>query len=125
MAGTMTGNPLVGMWRLTGFERIGPDGERTAGTNPHGCLVYSPDGWLTESFSIDMPGGTRTVIYCGSYRVDGDTVYHRPAFHADQALIGQDLPRGFTVDPDGQRFILIGGTPDAPIHLHWERIEVA
>lgn len=109
-------HPLVGMWKLVRIER---EGEQAAGAAPRGALVYTADGWMSESLLLpDGDGGTRTVIYCGNYEIEGDQVIHQPLFHLDESQVGQDLPRGFEIAEDGQSFVLIAGVG----RLFWERL---
>lgn len=108
------------MWRLTRIEREG-ESSSDAGPSPTGCLLYTEQGWMSESLLLPVPdsdGGTRTVIYCGTYKIKGNQVIHQPKFHLDASQIGQDLPRGYEIGEDGTSFVLIAGVG----RLHWERV---
>ena len=114
-------HPLVGMWKLVKMELDNPPEGGASGPDPTGALVYTADGWMSESLLLSTGDGqTRTVIYCGAYKIDGDQVIHQPRFHLDESQVGQDLPRGFVVAEDGQSFVLIATIGK----LHWERIDV-
>jgi hypothetical protein len=117
------------MWKLVGIER---EGEQSAdgggGAGPTGALVYTAEGWMSESLLLPAEGGgthsagsgqARTVIYCGTYKTEGDQVIHQPLFHLDDSQVGKDLPRGFEVAEDGQSFVLIAGAG----RLHWDRVK--
>lgn len=113
-------HPLVGMWKLVRIEREGED-TSSGGPAPTGCLLYTSESWMSESLLLPVPGSdgeTRTVIYCGTYKIEGDQVIHQPKFHLDESQVGQDLPRGYEVAEDGQSFDLIAGVG----RLHWERV---
>lgn len=113
----MTEGDIVGIWRLVAIERPGADGVVQRDDAPHGFLLYDAGGWFAEAFSYTTPDGTAgTVQYCGDYEVDGDTVFHIPAMHADPANVGKRLPRQFVVD--GDRFTLIAGA----VRLSCERL---
>ncbi|CAN5616837.1 hypothetical protein BH23CHL2_BH23CHL2_12440 [soil metagenome] len=112
-------HPLVGMWQLVRIEREG-ESAGGSGPSPKGALVYGEQGWMSESLLLPAEGGgTRTVIYCGTYEIRGDQVIHQPLFHLDNSQVGLDLPRGFEVAEDGQSFVLIVGGG----RLHWERVK--
>ena len=112
--------PLVGMWELVRIERDGELDGGGSGPGPTGALVYTAEGWMSESLLLpDSSGGTRTVIYCGTYKTEGDQVIHQPLFHLDDSQVGQDLPRGYEVAGDGQSFVLIAGVG----RLHWKRVK--
>lgn len=111
---------LVGMWELVRIEREGEDGGEDSGPAPTGALLYTSEGWMSESLLLPAGDGqTRTVIYCGTYKIEGDQVIHQPLFHLDASQVGLDLPRGFEVAEDGQTFVLIAGVG----RLHWERVK--
>lgn len=113
-------HPLVGMWKLVRIEREGEQPTTDSGPAPTGALVYTAEGWMSESLLLPADGGgTRTVIYCGTYEIRGDQVIHQPLFHLDESQVGLDLPRGFEVAEDGQSFVLIAGVG----RLHWERVK--
>lgn len=113
----MAGNGIVGIWRLVAIERPGADGVVQRDDAPHGFLLYGADGWFAEAFSFKTPdGATGNVQYCGDYEVEGDTVFHIPAMHADPANVSKRLPRQFVVD--GDRFTLIAGA----VRLSCERL---
>lgn len=112
-------HPLVGMWKLMRFEREGETVGEDSGLQPTGALLYTAEGWMSESLLLpDGEGGSRTVIYCGTYKIEGDQVIHQPLFHLDDSQVGQNLPRGYEVSGDGQSFVLIAGVG----RLHWERV---
>lgn len=113
----MANTDIVGIWQLVAIERPTADGSVARDDAPHGFLLYDASGWFAESFSTHGPdGNVLTVLYCGTWETDGDSVFHIPAMHADPANIGKRLQRQFVVD--GDRFTLISG----PVRLHGERL---
>jgi len=113
----MANTEIVGIWRLVAIERPAADGAAHRDDAPHGFLLYDASGWFAESFSTrGADGNVLTVQYCGTYEVDGDSVFHIPAMHADPANVGKRLERQFVVD--GDRFTLISGA----VRLHGERL---
>ena len=122
----MASNPLVGMWKLNAVERSTSEAAATTDEPPVGCLVYTEEGWMSESLTYEIPGSggrTQTVIYCGTYSVEDDNVIHRPKFHSNPTQIGQELPRKFHCDEDNQHFTLIAPNPNGSTQLHWERVD--
>ncbi len=116
----MANHPLVGMWKLVRMEWDNPPADGVTTPNPTGAIVYTEQGWMSESLLLPSADGqTRTVIYCGNYKIEGDRVIHQPLFHLDANQVGKDLPRGFEVADDGQSFVLIAGVG----RLHWERVD--
>src|SRR5688500_10398462 len=98
-------NPLVGMWKLVWLERIGADDATSRVDDPIGFLIYTPDGWMSEAFEYRGPdGATSHVLYCGTYEVQGDRVFHRPSVHTNAELVGANLERTFVAE--GHRFTL-------------------
>ena len=119
----MADHPLVGMWKLVSMQRIDSAGNTVEATVETGLLMYTSEGWMSEALDYQMPGSelARThVFYCGTYRVDGDTVIHQPLIHTNHDLIGQDLPRQFEVE--GDRFTLTAPNPNGTAVLVWERV---
>jgi hypothetical protein len=113
-------HPLVGMWKLVRIDLDNPPADGAATPDPTGAIVYTEQGWMSESLLLTSADGqTRTVIYCGNYKIEGDQVIHQPLFHLDANQIGKDLPRGFEVAEDGQSFVLIATIG----RLHWERVK--
>ncbi len=115
----MANHPLVGMWKLVRIdwdpEPEGIDAEPA----PTGALVYTDGGWMSESLLLPGAGGPpRTVIYCGTYEIEGDRVIHQPLFHLNESQVGQRLPRGIEIADDGQSFVLIATIG----RIHWERV---
>lgn len=120
-------HPLVGMWKLVRMDLDNPPADSGSGPDPTGALVYTEQGWMSESLLLPAADGqthstgsgqTRTVIYCGTYKIDGDQVIHQPLFHLDESQVGQNLPRGFELSDDGKTFVLIATIG----RLHWERV---
>ncbi len=113
-------HPLVGMWKLVRIDLDNPPADGAAAPDPTGAIVYTDQGWMSESLLLTSADGqTRTVIYCGNYKIEGDQVIHQPLFHLDANQVGKDLPRGFEVAEDGQTFVLIATIG----RLHWERVK--
>ncbi|HCG28276.1 MAG TPA: hypothetical protein DEU95_00640 [Chloroflexi bacterium] len=113
----MADNGIVGIWNMVAIERPGADGALLRNEGPHGFLLYDAGGWFAEAFSFTAPDGSAGgVQYCGNYEVEGDTVFHIPAMHADPANVGKRLPRQFIAD--GDRFTLIAGA----VRIHCERL---
>jgi hypothetical protein len=115
----MANHQLVGMWKLVRIDLDDPPAGGESGGQPTGALVYTADGWMSESLLLPSADGPpRTVIYCGTYEIDGDRVIHQPLFHLDESQVGQNLPRGIDIANDGQTFVLIAGAG----RLHFERV---
>ena len=115
----MANHPLVGQWKLVRMELDNPPADGNSAPDPTGALVYTADGWMSESLLLPSADGPpRTVIYCGNYKIEGDQVIHQPLFHLDESQVGQDLPRGIEIAEDGQTFVLIATIG----RIHWERI---
>jgi hypothetical protein len=105
----------VGMWKLIELQRTA-DGQTQTNEQVHGFLVYTAEGWFTEAFQAQAPDGTTTnVIYCGTYEVQGDRLFHIPSIHTNPELVGTRLERGWEVN--GDRFTLLAGTPLGSVKL--------
>lgn len=119
----MTDHPLIGIWKLVSMERADAEGNMSAATVVTGLLMYTPNGWMSEAFEIQLPGSelaTTHMFYSGTYVIDGSTVVHQPRIHTNHEMVGQDLPRQFEID--GDRFTLIAGNPIGSARLVWERV---
>ncbi len=119
----MIDHPLVGIWKLLSMERIDAEGNVSQASVITGMLVYTPNGWMSEAFEIQLPGselaGTH-MFYCGTYIIEGSTVVHQPLIHTNHEMVGKDLPRQFEIE--GDRFILTADNPNGSARLVWERV---
>lgn len=119
----MSDHPLVGLWKLISLERTDAEGMVTESRVLAGLLMYTPNGWMTEAFELQLPGtelATTHMFYSGTYVIDETTVIHQPRIHTNPEMVGQDLPRFFEIE--GDRFTLIAGNPNGSSRLVWERV---
>ncbi len=108
-------NSPVGMWKLVELQRA-VDGQVQKTEQVHGFLVYTPEGWFTEAFEAAGPDGTTThVVYCGTYEVEGDRLFHIPSIHTNPDLVGTRMERGWEIN--GDRFTLLAGNPLGAVKL--------
>ena len=117
-----TTNPLVGTWRLTGYQRtVVATGETTEpmGKAPQGHVIYGRDGRFVMSYVADgrpKPSGLATmtdqervdlfktmVAYSGTYEFDGQKVTHHVDVSHNQIWTGTNQVRN--VKFEGQRLV--------------------
>jgi hypothetical protein len=105
------------------MERVDAEDNMSAVTVITGLLMYTPNGWMSEAFEIQLPGSELAathMFYSGTYLIDESTVTHQPRIHTNPEMVGQDLPRQFEIE--GDRFTLIAGNPPGSARLVWERV---
>lgn len=110
-------NAIVGVWKLTSYERKMLDTgkvERTLGENPVGYLIYTAGGHMSAvAFGADRKTAAanaptaaealawfQTTIagYAGTYRVRGNDVVHHVEAAWTPAWVGTDQLRHFKID---------------------------
>jgi hypothetical protein len=127
---------LLGTWRLISYQ-IDADGAllKPFGDNPHGYLVYTPDGhmlvqgatraqrtWPPRLEVLNLPQHQRLaeqgiIAYCGTFDVRDGQVFHHRELGLLPSVAGTVEPRSVLLD--GDRLIL--GTPRGE-HVEWERV---
>ncbi len=118
-------NPLLGTWKLISVSAILDDGivERFAyGSNPNGCITYTPQGQVLVILSrSDRPLLSRDIhsplsqemdlvpikeraqafstfsAYTGTYSINGNIVTHHIEIASIPNRVGTDLIRTFTL----------------------------
>ncbi|TMR05699.1 lipocalin-like domain-containing protein [Actinomadura soli] len=114
-----------GTWRLVTYVVENEHGElidEPLGPDPHGLLVYTPEGRVVVHLMADgreMCGSARPVdcppdrklaaydshlSYAGSYRLTGDRVFHHVSISSFPDYVGTELER--TLRLDGDRLML-------------------
>ena len=115
-------NPLVGTWRLTGYQRtVVATGETTEpmGKAPQGHVIYGRDGRFVMFYVADgrpKPSGLATmtdqeradlfktmVAYSGTYDFDGQKVTHHVDVSHNQIWTGTNQVRN--VKFEGRRLV--------------------
>jgi Lipocalin-like domain len=111
----VTGDSLVGTWRLRSCVARADDGSLTypLGADPHGYLLYAEGGWMGAQICAgnrkalpteDLLSGSEAeraeafssyVAYCGSYEVRGDVVIHRVLVSLFPNWVGTEQTRYF------------------------------
>ncbi len=142
----MSGNLLIGTWKLVSFEYRSEDGEVTypLGRDALGYLIYAPDGYMAASMmaanrprfaSADANRATieekaaaedTYIAYCGPYEIrdeEGKVIHHAELSLRPNAT-GEDQERFFRLDGDR---LTISSAPALrngklrSAHLIWER----
>jgi hypothetical protein len=118
--GYLDADPLIGAWRLTGYEFHAPNHEvqYPYGPTPAGYLIYSADGYMAVSFGAgDRPpyaGGDRLRAtpaelaaatrsfqsYSGRYTVYSDRVIHHIEASLFPNWVGVDQVRYYALAGD-------------------------
>jgi lipocalin-like protein len=144
-------NPLLGMWRLTGYSReYVATGEHADvfGAKPAGYIVYQPNGRMMVLAVADKsirPSGPNddaarlklynTLLgYAGTYTIQGQTVTHHIEVSENQANTGSDFVRRWSLDgkvlklrTTPRRYAGPGGVPgdnrEIVNVLTWEKVD--
>jgi Lipocalin-like domain len=135
---------LVGLWKLVSFQtEIQATGERrdVYGKNPSGYWVYTPEGRMIGMIvgagrkagetDQDRAALHRTMIaYSGIYTVEGDKSTTKVDMSWNQAWVGTEQVRFFTISGDRVEFISAWAPspniPERPMVrgvLTWERVK--
>lgn len=134
-------NPLVGVWRLVGFEGEFKDtGERIYdwGKNPRGYVVFTESGKFVVVIEAEGRKPPQTdqdraelwknmVAYAGTYRMDNEKHVNRVEVAWNPGMVGMDQLRFHKIE--GNRMIATTDWgPSAKFpgrltrgHLIWER----
>ncbi len=134
-------NPFVGAWKLISWEVMLPDGtiQYPYGKDVVGYLIYTADGYMSAhimdpdrqqsdpNFPLE-PAAAQTLsepdraraystylAYCGTYRVEGNTVIHHVEAGSIPSWTDSDQRRPFRFAQD--RLIIQPGNQK----LTWER----
>lgn len=130
--------PLIGTWKLVGWEVRDPDDPNIAPPTwerKQGQIMYSADGYMAmqmsnvdrERFEDDSYAATDAEriqtyddfrAYCGTYRWEGDRVIHVVEQSDYPNIIGTEQVRLMTLD--GDRLILDNVNRSIP--LTWQRV---
>ena len=130
--------PLIGTWKLVGWEIVDPDDPTIAPPpweHKQGQIMYSADGYMAVQmsnaerapFADDNYGATDAeriqayndfIAYCGRYRWEGDRVIHIVEQSEYPNIIGTEQVRLMTLD--GDRLIL--NNVNRSIPLTWQRV---
>jgi Lipocalin-like domain len=138
-------NELIGAWTLKSFVReVSGTGERynQLGEHPKGLLIYSKDGRMsviiTAENRVAPRGDTPTdeeriklhqtmIAYAGTYQVEDGKVIHHIDIAWNEARLGSDQVRYYTVD--GAVLTLKTPTIKSPVDgregvgvLVWEKV---
>jgi hypothetical protein len=118
---------LAGTWRLVRYYTAYDGGEEIhpLGRDALGYITYTPDGFMSGTMMRAARAAFRVadrlaataaekavafddyVTYCGRYRVEGDTVYHRIELSLLPNWIGEEQARRIEPRKDG-RIALVG-----------------
>ena len=129
---------LIGSWELISWQGF-KNGERIGypmGEDAQGQVIYSPDGrlsgFLMRNDFRDAPHGANpdpntSLAYGGTFRLEGDEVYHDVMYSTIAHWLGHPLIR--TVVPQGDDMIL-KTRPETTSsgnvyehHLFWRRVK--
>jgi hypothetical protein len=134
-------HPFIGTWRLVSWEIEQPDGTlgHPYGRHPIGFLMYTADGYMsahimdpdrrqsdprhpletapaqTLSEADRARAYSTCVAYCGTWRVEGETLIHQVLTALIPSWTGSDQVRHFRLEA-GRLIIASGGQ-----RLVWER----
>ncbi len=126
----MNSKMVVGTWRLENFQIEDEDGKRAWGKNLRGLLIYTLGGHMSVSINkdIESDGDNESenildsiLFYSGTYRVDGDKVFHQVTVASSPARVGKEMVRQARLDGDT---LTLDTPPDASpkATLVWKRI---
>jgi hypothetical protein len=121
------GNILAGTWRLVRYYTAYDGGEEIypLGRDARGYITYTSDGFMSGTMMRAARSPFRVadrlqagveekarafddyVTYCGRYRIEGDTVYHRIELSLLPNWIGEEQPRRIERRGEG-RIALLG-----------------
>ena len=121
---------IVGSWELSGWYQQSPDGSREAlfGAHPRGRLTYTADGVVhafmaaegrpqpkSEDIAIaDQIRLFQTMIaYSGTYRVDGDRIWHFVDMSWNQVWTKSEFIRYFELFGNQLRILTSPASEDA------------
>lgn len=111
---------LTGTWSLLSFDFIGEDGSvyQPLGSAPAGVLTFTPDGYVTFSFTArnraafaedDLFGGSEAeraaavagyVSFGGPFRIEGNAVVIDVEYSLFPNWVGRQQKRLFELDGD-------------------------
>ncbi len=117
----MSGERLIGGWRLAGWDIVSADGRVTHpfGPAPEGMILYTPDGHmsaliaeagrkpLSAASMKTAPEAERAdafasfFAYGGTWRVEGDDVIHVVTTALNPAFVGTEQRRRMAFDGTG------------------------
>jgi hypothetical protein len=141
----MTGNPLVGTWKLVSAEIRSENNDiyYLFGRNAVGYLIYNEDGYVSLSVmspdrqlfssdrlrygsTLEKAAAAETYMsYCGTYDLQGDTVIHHVELSLFPNWVGSDLERIVEIIGDTlllrTRPILVDGRRQAT-YMIWKRV---
>jgi hypothetical protein len=139
----MMKNDFVGTWRLESWENR-REGETTYpfGQDAIGYITYTEEGYMSVAFmtsnrsnytSGDFLGGSKEekaaaaethASYCGTYKIQGNTIIHSIEVSSFPNWVGTDQERFFEVEDKiltlSTAPILLAGKQQTA-HLIWER----
>ncbi len=121
---------LIGAWHLVHIESPGPDGKPGDLPQPRGMLIYTQDGHMSVQLMYPATAGSLSNEYVrngyeasfGSYTVNESThtlTHHVLGSVTGNALVGRDLPRRYTLTPDG-RLIIRSANPEEHWSVIWQ-----
>lgn len=126
----MNSKMVVGTWRLEDFQIEDEDGKRAWGKNLRGLLIYAPSGHMSVSINKDVESGgdnesenilDSILFYSGTYRVDGDKVFHQVTVASSPARVGKEMVRHAQLE--GETLSLVTPAEASPkATLIWKRI---
>lgn len=101
--GNMKSTDLHGSWSLLSFD-IEKDGFKEPwGKNTKGLLIYSPDGHMSVSINKAIENDPTQneeqnsldslLFYSGTYRLEGETIWHQVQNASNPARIGKEMVR--------------------------------
>jgi hypothetical protein len=122
----MTGDGIVGTWRLLRWESAAEDGSvvHPMGERPEGVVVYTADGTMVttigEAGRLPISGGdllggpveerlaamASFIAYSGSYTLDGGDLVHTVAMSLFPNWVGTQQRRHVHLSADGNELIL-------------------
>ena len=118
---------LVGVWRLRSFHDLDEHGGRLAGPlgeDPDGLLFYTADGHVSVTMARTDGGhgdGPDYLSYAGTWRRDGDRVFHHIGFAPNPDWVGSEQVRELALDGDQLTLTGTGLRTPHPRILVWQR----
>lgn len=125
---------LIGTWEMTSFVTTFDDGttQLSYGPNAAGRICYGADGFMSAHLwdpdrhrpGLPVTGDAPYFSYCGTWRVEGDTVHHAVIASSRPAWAGTTVTR--RIVPAGDEVELIADVTfsgkSGQAVIRWRRI---
>ncbi|RJQ81237.1 hypothetical protein D5S17_05720 [Pseudonocardiaceae bacterium YIM PH 21723] len=127
-AGESDHGDLIGVWRLRSFHDLDEYGGRLVGPlgeDPDGLLFYSVERHVSVTMARTDGGrgeGPDYLSYAGTWRREGNLVFHHIRFAPDPDWVGTEQVRELTLDRDLLSLTGTGLRTPHPRVLVWQRM---